>query len=191
MFQQLYSWRFPGNVKFIKDFSQNVPTRSMSERSFQPGVCWRTWPMPQGSPLSGTLLIVTINDIMVYTEKLLYADDLALFYSTSSTVMIKCKLQWAVNNITENVKNDFLFLSSEDNLRSFLSQTSERLESKSEDKRIWDSVPKRSSLSGPPLLQTVNTEIWRSDTLNSILKIWLLDVNHHSVLLDVSPIFTK
>lgn len=52
-------------------------------------------------------------------------DDMSLFYSGSSTAMTKYKLQIAVNKITEKAENVVILLSSEDNLRSFLSQTSE------------------------------------------------------------------
>ena len=55
------------------------------------------------------LFIIAINDIFkgiqACIEKCLYVDDLDLFYSGSSTAMIKCKLKRAVNKITQNAEN--------------------------------------------------------------------------------------
>ena len=61
------------------------------------------------SELLSTLFITAINDISKGIEahtgkKFLYIDDLALFYLSSSTAIIKFKLQRVVNKIKESTE---------------------------------------------------------------------------------------
>ena len=91
--------------------------------------------VPQAFPLGSTLFPIAINGIFegVGTSvwKWWYVDDLALFYSTKATAMIKCEMQGTIDTLFENANNisqtHFFFLDRKVDLCPFLSKARREL----------------------------------------------------------------